>query len=111
MPQAAVPLAALDKVIDEVDQILVEQAALRAGKQLTTQRLQALFLQGDKLATVLKVIVKQHYGNGSDKLVELGVQPLRTRPKATVVPPPTIPAPEPGTPVPVSPATTLPGNK
>lgn len=109
LPQASVPLAALGKVIDEADQILVEQAALRAGKQLTTQRLQALFVQGDKLATVLKVIVKQHYGNGSDKLVEFGIQPLRTRPKATV--PPTTPAPQPETPVPTTPVTTLPGNK
>ncbi len=104
-----VPLAALDKVIDEADQILVEQAALRASKQLTSQRLQALFDQGDKLATVLRVIVKQHYGNGNDKRVEFGIQPLRTRPKATVVPP-TIPAPQPETPVPAA-AATLPSSK
>lgn len=110
LPHAAVPLAALDKVITEADQILVEQAALQASKQLTSQRLQALFVQGDKLATVLKVIVKQHYGNGSDKLVEFGIQPLRARPKATVVPP-TTPVPEPGTPAPSPAITTLPGSK
>ena len=110
LPHAAVPLAALDKVIDEADQILVEQAALRASKQLTSQRLQALFEQGDKLATVLRVIVKQHYGNGSDKLVEFGIQPLRTRPKATVVPP-TTPAPAFGTPAPAPLATPPPSSK
>ena len=111
LPQAAVPLAALDRVIAEADQILVEQAALRASKQLTSQRLQSLFVEGDKLATVLKVIVKQHYGNGSDKLVEFGIQPFRARPKATVVPPPTTPAPDPGTPAPAPAVTTLPGSK
>jgi hypothetical protein len=109
LPQAAVPLAALDTIIAEADQILVEQAAFRASKQLTSQRLQALFVQGDKLTTVLKVIVKQHYGNGNDKLVEFGILPLRARPKAAVVPP-TTPAPGPGTPASV-PATTLPGSK
>jgi hypothetical protein len=94
LPQAAIPLAALDKVLNEVDQIFVDQAAFRASKQMTSQRLQALFEQGDKLTTVLKVLVKQHYGIGSDKLVEFGVQPFRARPKPTVVPP-TTPAPTP----------------
>ncbi|HSS47350.1 MAG TPA: hypothetical protein VLX28_00255 [Thermoanaerobaculia bacterium] len=110
LPQAAIPLAALDRILAETDQIFVEQAALRASKQLTSQRLQVLFDQGDKLTTVLKVIVKQHYGNGSDKLVEFGIRPLRTRSKAAVVPP-TTPAPGPGTPAAVSPATTLPGSE
>lgn len=100
LPQAAIPLAALDKILDEVDQIFVDQAAFRASKQLTSQRLATLFAQGDKLTTVLKVIAKQHYGNGSDKLVEFGIQPLRVRPKATVVPP-TTPAPIPSTTPPV----------
>ena len=109
LPQAAIPLAALDKIIAEVDQIFIDQAAFRASKQVTSQRLLSLFEQGDKLATVLKVIVKQHYGNGSDKLVEFGVKPLRTRPKATVVPP-TTPAPEAGTPAPI-PSTTPPSSK
>jgi len=110
LPQTAIPLAALDKIITETDQIFLDQAAFRASKQVTSQRLLTLFEQGDKLATVLKVIVKQHYGNGNDKLVEFGIQPLRTRPKATVVPP-TAPAPGPETPVPAPPATTLPSSK
>jgi hypothetical protein len=109
LPQAAIPLAALDKIISEADQIFVDQAAFRASKQVTSQRLLTLFDQGDKLATVLKVLVKQHYGNGSDKLVEFGIQPLRTRPKATVVPTPT-PAPEIETPAP-APSTTPPSSK
>jgi hypothetical protein len=109
LPQAAIPAAALDKILAEVDQIFVDQAAFRAAKQLTSQRLLTLLEQGDKLTTVLKVIARQHYGNGSDKLVEFGIQPLRARPKATVVPP-TTPAPAPGTPAP-TPSTTPPSSK
>jgi len=109
LPQSAIPLAALDKIIAEADQIFIEQAAFRASKQLTSQRLQVLFDQGDKLTTVLKVLARQRYGNGNDKLVEFGIQPLRTRPKATVVTP-TTPAPETGTPG-STPSTTLPGSK
>jgi hypothetical protein len=107
LPQTAIPLSALERIIAETDQIFVEQAAFRASKQLSSQRLLTLFEQGDKLATVLKVLVKQHYGNGSDKLVEFGIQPLRTRPKATVAP---TPAPETGTPAP-TPSTTPPSTK
>ena len=98
VPQAELTRGSLDQVIVEVDKILIEQSALRASKQLSSQRLQTLVDQGDKLTTVLKVIVKQHYGSGSDKLVEFGIKPLRTRPKATVEPPAT-PTPAPGTPV------------
>jgi hypothetical protein len=31
-------------------------------------------------------MIKQHYGSGSDKLVEFGIQPFRARPKPTVAP-------------------------
>jgi hypothetical protein len=89
LPQSAIPLSALERILAEVDQIFLDQAAFRASKQLTSQRFQVLFDQGDKLTTVLKVLAKQHYGNGSDKLVEFGVQPLRARSKATVAPDPT----------------------
>ena len=84
-------LSALESVLTEVDKILSEQAAFQASKQMTSQRLKALVNQGDKLTTVLKAMAKQHYGNGNDKLVEFGIQPLRSRPKPTVVqstPPP-----------------------
>jgi hypothetical protein len=80
-------LTALQGVLTEVDTILAEQATFQASKQMSTQRLKVLVNQGDKLSTVLKFMAKQHYGNGNDKLVEFGIQPLRTRTKPTVVPP------------------------
>ena len=110
LPGAAVQLAALQEVIDEVDKILAEQAAFRASKQMASQRLKALFNQGGKLSTVLKVIAKQRYGHGNDKLVEFGIQPLRSRPKPTVVPP-TPPPPDAGTPAPAVSSTTQPSSK
>jgi hypothetical protein len=98
VPQAELTRVSLDKVIVEVDKILVDQSSFQASKQMSSQRLKTLVSQGDKLTTVLKTIVKQHYGSGSDKLVEFGIQPFRTRPKATVEPTPA-PTPDPGTPV------------
>jgi hypothetical protein len=97
LPGGAVQQKALDNVLAEVDSILAEQSVFQANKQLASQRLQTLVNQGGKLATVLKAIARQHYGHGNDKLVEFGIQPLRSRPKPTVVPP-TAPPPETGTP-------------
>jgi hypothetical protein len=92
-PGTETRLTALEGVLTEVDKILSEQATFQASKQMTSQRLKTLVNQGDKLATVLKFMAKQHYGNGNDKLVEFGIQPLRSRTKPTVVPP-TPPPPE-----------------
>jgi hypothetical protein len=78
-----------------------QQAALTASKQEISKQLAALMVEGKKLATFLRVGVKQHYGNRSEKLVEFGLQPLRTRrQKAGTQPPaatPTAPSATPGT--------------
>ena len=79
-------LTALESVLTEVDKIVAEQATFKASKQMTSQRLKTLVNQGDKLTAVLRFMAKQHYGNGNDKLVEFGIQPLRIRTKPTVVP-------------------------
>jgi len=94
LPQAAIPLAALNRVIIEADQIVVDQVAFQASKQQSSQRLKTLLSQGNQLTDVLKTLARQHYGNGSDKLVEFDVQPFRGRAKPTVEPIPT-PAPTP----------------
>lgn len=93
LPGTEVQRVSLEGVIDEVDKLLAEQAVLRASKQAASQRLRVLINQGGKLSTVLRAIVKQRYGHGSDKLVEFGIKPLRSRPRPTVVPP-TAPPPE-----------------
>jgi hypothetical protein len=58
--------------------------------------------EGRKLATYLRVGVKQNYGNRSEKLVEFGLRPLRTRRKSSATPPP------PATPTPTAPGATIP---
>jgi len=85
-------LTALEGVLTEVDKILAEQSAFQASKQMTSQRLKPLVNKGDKLTTVLKVMARQHYGHGNDKLVEFGIKPFRSRPKAKVAPSTTPPA-------------------
>ena len=77
IPQADIPRAALERMIVEVNDVLVEQSLHRATKQQLSKRLRRLFVDGEKLASVLRAIAKQHYGRDNDKLVEFGVQPAR----------------------------------
>jgi len=110
LPQAAIPLAGLNRVIAEADQIVVDQVAFQASKQRSSQRLKILVTEGNQLTDVLKTLARQHYGNGSEKLVEFDVQPFRGRTKPTVAPTPT-PVPELGTPAPTPATTTPPSSK
>jgi len=79
-------------------------AALTASKQDVSKQLTALMEEGRKLATYLRVGVKQSYGNRSEKLVEFGLRPLRIRRKSAATSPPT-PTP---TPAPTAPGSTVP---
>ena len=50
-----------------------------ARSQELTPRLQAAMSDGERLATVLRLSVKAHYGIRSEKLTEFGLQPFRGR--------------------------------
>jgi len=83
------------------------QALHTAGKQEASRNLQTALTEGMRLANILRLAVKQHYGIRSEKLAHFGIQPFRGRPfrsrtrnpqpetPQTPVPPET-----PGTPIP-----------
>ena len=79
------------QLLAEAQALNAQQAAQTAAKQETTKELQVVLEEGLKLATFLRVGVRQHYGNRSEKLVEFGLQPFRGR----RVPPPPEPPPSP----------------
>jgi hypothetical protein len=79
LPQAEVTRVALEKLTDELRKLGVDQKLHQSTKQMITQRIAVVHREGSKLATILRFMVKQHYGSQNDKLVELGVKPLRTR--------------------------------
>jgi len=98
LPQTEIPRAALGKLREEMRGLVNEQSLHQAAKQQISQRLAVIHSEGAKLATVLRFITKQHYGNRNDKLVEFGIAPFRGHRKATpkVEPPtPTVPTPTP----------------
>ena len=65
------------------------QSELTAAKQELSQQLRETMGEGQRLVTIMKLSVKQHYGIDSEKLAEFGVQPFRgrIRRKATEPPP------------------------
>ena len=83
----------LKSMLDTAREASARQAAMEASKQEATKSLQAMLVEGRKLATFLRGGVKQRYGDRSEKLVEFGLEPLRAKtkaePKPPVTPPPT----------------------
>lgn len=100
-----VPRGKLQTILTGVLDIGKRQAALIAEKQAASKQLRELIAEGRRLATVLRVTVKEHYGVRSEKVAEFGIQPFRGRKAKPVIPAPpaapatTVPSPTPSTPI------------
>lgn len=98
-PQLEVYRAQLASMLQTVREAASQQAAMAASKQEASQRLQAMLVDGRKMATFLRLAVKRQYGDKSEKLVEFGLQPFRGRPRLTPeAQPPAPPSPAPAEP-------------
>jgi hypothetical protein len=67
------------EMVGNLQGIAKEQAALVASKQEASKQFRTLLLDCQRLATVLRVAIKQHYGIRSEKLAEYNLQPFRGR--------------------------------
>jgi hypothetical protein len=76
-------------LLSRVHEITQAQSALAANKQELSRQLQTLMEETGRLATTLRMSVKEHYGPRSEKLAEFGLQPFRGRArKDKPLPPP-----------------------
>jgi len=78
----------LQGIYDGMLEALRDQAVFKATKQGASRRVEELIAEGNKLDTFLCVGLREHYGNGNEKLAEYDIQPFRGRRPATVNPPP-----------------------
>jgi hypothetical protein len=69
----------LETMLTEVKDLTLRQAALTAGRQEVSKRLEELVNGGRKLATFIRTGVREHYGTESEKLAEFRLQPFRGR--------------------------------
>jgi len=88
LAQLDMPRQKLEGMLKEVKDLTATQAALAASKQEASKRIEELVNNGRKVATVLKVAVREHYGARSEKLAEFRLQPFRGRKAKAPVPTP-----------------------
>jgi UDP-N-acetylglucosamine 2-epimerase len=72
----AVPLREMSK---RAKGLFAQQAAHTAAKQEVTRELNELITEGNAQVDFIKTGARVRYGKDSEKLVEFGVQPFRTR--------------------------------
>jgi hypothetical protein len=98
LPQLDLQRTALEKFLAQAHDLTLQQADFQAAKQKISVQLRTVMTEGMKVATALRVNLKQIYGNRSEDLVKFGIQPFRSRPRKATTPTPTptpTPAPTP----------------
>jgi hypothetical protein len=67
------------ELVAQAEEAADRQALHTAAKQEASRQLQVLITEGLRMANVLNLGVKQHYGIRAEKLAEFGLQPFRGR--------------------------------
>jgi hypothetical protein len=75
----AAPRAKLEALMNRAVQLNQEQAARAAAKQEASRQLREVFPEGQRLANLLRVGIREHYGPRAEKLAEFDLQPFRGR--------------------------------
>ena len=88
LPELENQMTQFETLLGQTEDLFQSQAAFAASKQQASQQLTSLVLECQRLATVLRFSLKQHYGPGAEKLTEFGIQPFRGRTKKPEPPPP-----------------------
>lgn len=78
---------------DRAAEIKNQQAGLTASKQELSKQLRVVIIEGDRLATLLRSAIKQHFGIRAEKVAEFGVQPFRGKNRKAKAPTPGTPEP------------------
>ena len=102
IPHLEVSRNQLEALLTQAREAADLQALHTAGKQEASQQLRTALTEGMRLANVLRLAVKHHYGIRSEKLAHFGIQPFRGRIRkskpAPETPQPPAPPETPGTP-------------
>lgn len=69
----------LETLLHHAQELVQTQAALSSIRHGATKQLSELLADGQRLMTVLRYSVRQHYGPSAEKLSSFGIQPFRSR--------------------------------
>jgi hypothetical protein len=67
------------EILGRAQDLVKRQAAVIAEKQDVTQQLRTAIVDGQRMATMLRKGLQQHFGIRSEKLAEFGLKPFRGR--------------------------------
>jgi len=71
----------LGTMVTQALDVTKRQAALKAEKQELSKQIRQLAVDGQRLASAVRVLLKEHYGIRDEKLAAFGLQPFRGRPR------------------------------
>jgi hypothetical protein len=95
IPQLEPFRAKLGTVVGQALDLTKQQADHRANKQDASKQLRQVTKSGRRLASVVREVLKEHYGVSEEKLAAFGLQPFRGRPRKGQPTPDPTPAPAP----------------
>lgn len=79
LPHLAASRAKLQDLVEQARIQSAQQATFTAMKQQYTKDLKQTLRSGQLLVDVLRTGAREHYGTQSEKLVEFGMQPFRSK--------------------------------
>jgi len=79
LPQLEGARTKLEGLVERFKELASQQAVHQAAKQEMSKQLQALVRDARKTATMIRAVLKEHYGITEEKLAEFGLQPFRGR--------------------------------
>lgn len=100
VPQLEPFRAKLTEMLGKALDVTKRQAGFKAEKQEASKQMRQLASEANRLASAVRVLLKEHYGIRDEKLAAFGLQPFRGRPRKAESPAPQ----EPETPPPSAPA-------
>lgn len=100
LPQLDGSISTFDTLVTKAHELTTRQSALTAEKQDVSKQFLDTLTEAQRLSTVLRFAVKQHFGIRSEKLAEFDLQPFRGRKKPADAPnqPPAVVPPHPAEP-------------
>ena len=81
VPQLEPFRAKLTEMLGRALDITKRQAGLKAEKQEASKQIRQLASEANRLASAVRVLLKEHYGIRDEKLAAFGLQPFRGRPR------------------------------
>jgi hypothetical protein len=95
LPQLEKPRTDLQAKLVEIRTLIGEQGLHQASKQDAGKRVAKAIKEGQQLAAFLRSGIREHFGKESEKVIEFGFAPFRSKRRAPATTPAPPPTPEP----------------